>query len=69
MISYEPLWKTMESRKASTYTLRFKDHIGGGTMQRLRANSPVSTHTIDMLCKILKCRVEDIMVFIDDETP
>ena len=67
MISYAPLWKTMESRKASTYTLRFKDNIGGGTMQRLRNNSPVSTHTIDMLCRILKCRVQDVMEFVEDE--
>lgn len=67
MISYKPLWKTMENQNATTYTLRFKEHIGGGTVQRLRNNLPVSTHTIDVLCKILKCRVEDIMVFIDEE--
>lgn len=66
MISYAPLWKTMEEKGVSTYTLRNKHHIGGGTIQRLQNNETVSTNTLDLLCKILKCNLNGIIEFIDD---
>lgn len=65
-ISYAPLWKTMEQKGVSTYALKYKVRIGGGTYNRLKADQSVSTHTIDILCKNLKCRVEDVMEFVDD---
>jgi len=58
----------MEKRKATTYTLRYKGHISGATVQRLQKGESVSTNTIDTLCKLLNCRVEDVIAFIDDES-
>ena len=67
MISYTPLWKTMKSKGVTTYTLRYKGLIGGGTIQRLKKNETISTHTLDMLCKILDCRLSDVIEYIPDE--
>ena len=71
MISYEPLWRTMKARGATTYTLRFKEnefgeHVNGSSVLRLQRGESVSTNTIDALCKILDCRVEDIIEHIPD---
>ena len=66
MISYAPLWRTMQKKGVTTYTLRFKECIGGGTMQRLRKNETVSTHTLDMLCRILDCKLSDVAEYIPD---
>ena len=66
MISYAPLWNTMQAKGVTTYTLRFKDSIGGGTMQRLRNNETVSTNTLDMLCKILNCTLPDVAEYVPD---
>ena len=71
MISYEPLWRTMKARGATTYTLRFKEnefgeHVNGGTVLRLQKGESVSTNTIDTLCKILDCKVEDIIEYLPD---
>ena len=52
MICYKPLWQTMRSRKVTTYTLREKHKISHATVQRLQANLPVSTYTLDRLCRI-----------------
>ena len=68
MIVYAPLWKTMEEQKATTYTLRFKHGMSHATVQRLQADMPVSTHTLNKLCAILHCRLEDIAEYIPDET-
>lgn len=64
MISYTPLWKTMKAKGATTYTLRYKGFIGGGTIQRLRKNETVSTNTLDLLCKILNCKLSDVAVYL-----
>ncbi len=65
MISYAPLWETMKKRGVTTYALRNKHNIGGGTIQRLRKNLSVSTNTLDDLCIILHCTLPDIAKFVD----
>lgn len=68
MISYAPLWKTMERCGATTYTLEVKGKISSSTIRRLKAGESVSTNTLDALCKILKCSVSDVIEFIDEDT-
>lgn len=67
MICYAPLWKTMAAQNVTTYTLRFKHGMSHATVQRLQADMPVSTHTLNKLCTILNCRLEDVAVYIPDE--
>ena len=67
MIHYAPLWKTMAEQGATTYTLRFKHGMSHATVQRLQMDMPVSTHTLDKLCTILDCRVEDIIEYVPDK--
>lgn len=66
MISYARLWETMAKQKVTTYTLRVKHEMSHATVQRLQANQPVSTHTLNKLCTILNCRLEDIAEYIPD---
>lgn len=67
MISYESLWEVMKQRGISQYALIKKYNISPGQITRLKRNESVSTHTIDMFCKILGCEVSDIMKYIPDE--
>lgn len=67
MITYDKLWKTMKEKGASQYALIKEYHISPGQITRLKRNESVSTHTIEMFCKILKCNVENIMTYTDDE--
>ena len=67
MISYEPLWQTMERLGATTYTLQVKGQISSSTIRRLKAGQSVSTNTIDSLCKLLDCGLTDVLAYIPDE--
>lgn len=67
MISYNNLWKVMKEKGISQYTLIKDYHISAGQLTRLRRNESVSTHTIEMFCKILNCPVGDIMEYIADD--
>lgn len=67
MIRYAPLWKTMAEQKVTTYTLRVKHNMSHATVQRLQADQPVSTHTLDKLCRILNCSLSDVAEYVPDE--
>lgn len=66
MISYDPLWKTMAARGATTYTLQVKGQISSSTIRRLKAGQSVSTNTLDALCKLLNCDLTDIVAYRPD---
>lgn len=67
MISYAPLWEMMEKRGATTYTLQYNGGISSSTIRRLKANESVSTNTLDALCKILDCTLDDIVTYMPDD--
>ena len=60
MITFTPLWKTMQEKGVTTYTLRVKHAMSHATVQRLQRNLPVSTITLNRLCEILDCPLSDI---------
>lgn len=67
MISYNNLWKIMKEKGISQYALIKKYNVSPAQITRLKRNESVSTHTIEMFCKILDCEVEDIMKYIRDD--
>lgn len=64
MISYRPFWETLGRSPESTYTLIKNHHISSSTIDKLRKNKPLNTTTINDLCRILSCRVEEIMEYV-----
>ena len=60
MIVYDRLWSTMKQKNVSQYVLIKKYNISTGQLDRLRKNGNVSTHTLDALCRILECGLDDI---------
>ena len=66
MISYEPFYQTMKKKGLSTYKLVNDYGLSQSLLDRLKHNKPISTVTLNDLCNILDCRVEDIMLFIKD---
>ena len=66
MITYNNLWNVMKERGISQYALINHYGISPAQITRLKRNESVSTHTIDVFCKILHCNVSDIMEFTDD---
>ena len=70
MISYAPLWETMKKRGATTYTLQVKGDISSSTIRRMKAGQSISTNSLDALCKLLQCGLEDIGEYLpDNEEP
>lgn len=66
MISYDNLWKTMERKGVSQYALIKKHGVSPVRITRMKRNESVSTHTIEMFCRILDCPVSDVMEYLPD---
>ena len=64
MITYDPLWKTLEEKEVSQYRL-IAEGISRSTLNRLKHNKPVSTETLDKLCRILQCTISDVIEYCE----
>ena len=64
MISYDGLWEVMKKKGVTQYALIKDYHISPAQITRLKRNESVSTHTIEMFCKILDCEVGEIMRYV-----
>lgn len=65
-ISYEPLFQTMEAKGVTSYQLQ-KMGFNRATYYSIKNGKSVSTNTICLLCKLLQCRVEDIIKYVDED--
>ncbi|MBQ8258912.1 MAG: helix-turn-helix domain-containing protein [Clostridia bacterium] len=66
MISYEPFFKTLKEKGITTYKLTNTYGLSCSLMDRLRHNKPITTVTIDDLCKLLDCGVDGILEYKKD---
>ena len=67
MICYSPFWETLKNSKETTYTLIHKHHFSSSTMDKLRKNKPMNTTTINDLCRVLNCRIEEAAQYVPSE--
>ena len=67
MISYAPFWETLKAKKVTTYALINHHNISSATINRMKQGGGISTMKIDDLCRILDCRVEDIVLYVPDK--
>lgn len=66
MIVFTKLWETMKKEGISQYKLIKEYGISTGQLDRLRKNGNVNSYTLDQLCRILHCRLEDIAEFQEE---
>jgi len=67
MIVYTRFWKTLKASNESTYSLITRHHISSSTIDKLRKNKPITTTTLNDLCRILHCGTEDILEYVPSE--
>lgn len=67
MISYSPFWVTLRNSCESTYTLIKNHRISSSTIDKLRKNKPLNTTTVNDLCRILNCRIEEVMEYVPSD--
>ena len=66
MISYEPLFQTMKENGITSYRLG-KMGFPLSNYYAMKRGENISTHTLDQLCRLLQCNVEDILEYLDEK--
>ena len=66
MISYKPLYQTLKEKEISTYKLINEYHISRSLLDRLKHDKPITTVTINDLCRILNCSVSEILEYVPE---
>ena len=67
MIRFDRLWETMNKKQVTTYQLREQCGIDSKTIRRLKANDNIETKTLNKLCSVLQCTLDEIAEFVPDE--
>lgn len=67
MVNYEPLWKTMERKHITPYTLIHKYGINPRTIHTLKHNKGIIVFTLERLCEVLQCTPNDVLKFVLDK--
>ena len=65
MISYRPFYETLYKKNITEYNLIFKQGFSANTLHRIKKGEAISTKTLDALCYVLDCKVEDIMEIVE----
>lgn len=65
MISYAPFWRTLKARGETTYSLIYKHGISSATIDRMKKGGGISTAKLNDFCKILHCKVEEVIEYIE----
>ncbi len=66
MISYRPFWDTLAARGMTTYDLIYKQGLSANTIHRIKHNEAITTKTLNELCFILQCPVEDVLEYMEE---
>ncbi|MBQ8305021.1 MAG: helix-turn-helix transcriptional regulator [Blautia sp.] len=66
MIIYNRLWETLKIKGITQYDLYTRYHISRSLLDRLRKNKNVEIYTLDYLCTILDCKIEEIVEHVPD---
>ena len=61
MISYKPFYETLYRKNITEYNLIYKQGFSANTLYRIKKGKPISTKTLDALCEVLDCSVEEII--------
>ena len=67
MISYQPFYNTLYEKGITEYALIYKFGLPANTIHRMKHGKPITTTTLNVLCEILECKVEDILEYIPPE--
>jgi DNA-binding Xre family transcriptional regulator len=61
MISYHPFYQTLFKKSITDYQLIFKYGFSSNILHRMKHGKAITMKTLDTLCFILDCRVDEVI--------
>lgn len=67
MISIEPFWEQMERKGITTYAMQNQFDLNPCEISRLRNNHNFTLKTLNRLCTLFECDINDIIIYTPDK--
>lgn len=67
MIVYKGVLKKLADSGYTSYVLKKENLLPGSVIDRLRENRPITTDTIDTICRLCECQPADIIQYVPEE--
>jgi len=67
-VSYKKLFHMMIEKDMTNAQLMVLGNFSANIITRLKRNNYVSLETVETICKVMNCRVDDILEFLPDES-
>jgi putative transcriptional regulator len=65
LIIFKDILKKLSAAGWSTYRLLKERQLPNSVISRLRHGDPITTNTVDTICRLLNCQPNDIMEYIE----
>ena len=62
-VKYDKLFKELKKRNMKDIELTRAAGFSGNIMTRIRRDEYVSLESIEKICKVLKCKIDDVVTF------
>ncbi|MFR4987038.1 MAG: helix-turn-helix domain-containing protein [Lachnospirales bacterium] len=66
MITFEPFWETLKTKGISQYDLIQNYNFSTGTLDNIRKNKSITLNTLDNICTMLNCDINDVIKFTNN---
>ena len=66
-ICYDRLFHLMIDKKISNTQMKEKAGFSGNIITRLKRNEYISIESIEKICRVMECGVDDILEFVPEE--
>lgn len=68
-VSYKKLFHMMIEKEMTNTMLQKDTGFSGNILTRLKRNQYVSMESIESICRVMECGVDDILEFVSENTP
>ncbi len=65
--SYNNLWKVLAEKNMTKEDLKKATGMSSATIAKLGKNENINMKSLEKICEVLECNIEDVIEFIPDE--
>lgn len=65
-VTYKKLWKLLKEKNMKKIELQRRAGISGNILARMGKDEYISMESVEKICYVLNCRIDDILEFIPE---
>lgn len=67
MITFAPLWDTLQDRGETIYDLEYRYGLNPAEISRLKHDRNFTLRSVDRYCKLLDCELSEVIALVKEQ--